>query len=94
MVINANELTETLDEIENELVNLDYIKTLLTQASYDVQYNFGDGNDDEHTQELMLIRRTPFIRNFIGIALDYVEKTTDELRDVIKHGYKRMGVNV
>lgn len=95
MVINANELTDTLDEIENELVNLDYVKTLLTQASYDVQHVFrNDGSKEEHEEEVKLIQRVPFIKNFIYVALDYVDKMTNDINEIVKHGYKLMGANV
>lgn len=88
--ISKEELQDIMTEVECSLVNLEFAETLVTEASYDVAHVFSKDGDPviDHLEELNLIRRTPFIRNFLYMALDYIHDMQEELKELVEKVYE------
>ncbi len=85
----TDEMMDVADTIEYELCNLDYARTVLEEASYDLSpvITFDKSKEDNNRISSFLNRRKK-IFDFVYIALDYIDKTKENLQAKVEQIHK------
>lgn len=76
------DLFDIVDTLEMTTTDLENIQTLINEIGYDLQYEIKyDGTKEDEQRKANLLNRRPVMERFLLIALDYVIKSHDTIKE-------------
>ena len=75
------DITDNLDIVQPDFEN---VRTLLDEISYDLQQEIKhDGSKEDEQRKANLINRRPILERFLNMAIDYVIKLQDTVKETV-----------
>lgn len=81
------DIADNLDIAQSDFEN---VRTLLDEIAYDLQYEIKfDGTKEDEQRKANLLNRRPVLERFLNMALDYVIKLQDTIKETVDdlHAY-------